>query len=136
MFHEKRRFPLRVSLVNGTKSSVKCRLFSLTRGILKRKHHFQCNEISYGLEQGRIQHPVNLQKQPPDVFYKKGVLKNSAKFTGKYLRQSLSFNKVVWLSPAFSCEFCEIYKNTFLTEHLWWLLKIIYDGVCLEAVNG
>ena len=35
-----------------------------------------------------------VQKQPPEVFYKKGVLKNFTKFTGKYLCQSLFFNKV------------------------------------------
>ena len=29
------------------------------------------------------------QKQPPEVFYKKVVLKNFAKFTGKHLCQSL-----------------------------------------------
>ena len=34
-----------------------------------------------------------MQKQPPEVFYKKGVLKNFAKFTTKYLCQSLFFNK-------------------------------------------
>ena len=36
----------------------------------------------------------NFQKQPPEVFYKKGVLKNFSKFTGKHLCQSLFFNKV------------------------------------------
>ena len=30
-----------------------------------------------------------LKKQPPEVFYKKSVLKSFAKFTGKHLRQSL-----------------------------------------------
>ena len=34
------------------------------------------------------------QKQPPEVFYKKGALKNFAKFTGKHLCQSLFLNKV------------------------------------------
>ena len=34
------------------------------------------------------------QKQPPEVFYEKGVLRNFAKFTGKHLCQSLSFNEV------------------------------------------
>ena len=34
------------------------------------------------------------QKQPPEMFYKKGVLKNFAKFTGKHMRWSLYFNKV------------------------------------------
>ena len=40
------------------------------------------------------------------------VLRNFAKFTGKYLYQSLFFNKV------FSCEFCDVSKNTFFTENL------------------
>ena len=53
---------------------------------------------------------------------------NFAKFTGKHLCQSLFFNKVAGLGPAtllkkvlaqvFSCEFCEIFKNTFFTEHV------------------
>ena len=59
----------------------------------------------------------------------KGVLRNFAKFTGKHLCQSLFFNKVAGLAcnfikketlaQVFSCEFCEISKNTFFTEHLW-----------------
>ena len=54
---------------------------------------------------------------------KKGVLRNFVKLTGKYLCQRLFFNKVADLGPAilfkkrpwqlFSCEFCEIFKNTF-----------------------
>ena len=38
-----------------------------------------------------------LQKQPPEVFCKKDVLRNFAKFTGKHLCQSLFFNKVAGL---------------------------------------
>ena len=65
----------------------------------------------------------------------KGVLINFAKFTGKHLCEGLFLNKVTGLgpqtcnfikketlAPVFSCEFCKIYKNTFLTEHLRWLL--------------
>ena len=57
---------------------------------------------------------------------KKGVLGNFTKFTGKHLRQSPVFNKVAGLRPkarnfikketlaqVFSCEFCEISRNTF-----------------------
>ena len=54
---------------------------------------------------------------------KKGVLRNFAKFTGKHLCQSVFFNKVAVAAcnfikketqaPVFSCEFCEISKNTF-----------------------
>ena len=36
----------------------------------------------------------DLQKQPPEVFYEKVVLKNFTKFTGKHLCQSLFLNKV------------------------------------------
>ena len=46
---------------------------------------------------------------------RKGFLRNLVKFTGKHLCQSLFLNKVALL---FSCEFCEISKNTFFTEHL------------------
>ena len=60
---------------------------------------------------------------------KKGVLKNFAKLTGKHLYHSCFFNKVAgWaacnfikketLVQVFSCEFWEIFKNTFFTEHL------------------
>ena len=37
---------------------------------------------------------LNCEKQPPEAFYGKGVLRNFAKFTGKHLSQSLFFNKV------------------------------------------
>ena len=65
------------------------------------------------------------------VFCKKGVLKNFAKFTGKHLCQNLFSNKFTGLkacnfikketlAQVFPCEFCEIYKNTCVTEHLRW----------------
>ena len=55
---------------------------------------------------------VSFQKQPPEVFYEKGVLRNFTKFTGKHLCQRLFFNKVAGL------KFCKISKNNFFTEHL------------------
>ena len=48
------------------------------------------------------------QKQPPKASKKKGVLKNSARFTGKHLCQSLFFNQVAGLRPA-----------TLLKKRLW-----------------
>ena len=59
-----------------------------------------------------IKRVVN-EKQPPEVFYEKGVLRNIAKFTGKHQRQSLFFfiKKRIF-------EFCEISKNTFFIENL------------------
>ena len=41
-----------------------------------------------------------VQKQPPELFNKKGVLRNSTKFTGKRLCQRLAFNNVASLRPA------------------------------------
>ena len=66
------------------------------------------------------------------MFCKEGVLRNFAKFTGKYLCQSLFFNIVVGLRPAtflkkrqwhscFPINFVK-FLRTFLTEHLRWLL--------------
>ena len=65
---------------------------------------------------------------------KKNVLTNFEKFTGKHLRRSVSFNKVACsafnfikketLAQVFSCEFWEILKNTFFTEHLRMFLNV------------
>ena len=54
----------------------------------------------------------------PELFCKNGVLRNFAKFTGKHLRQSIfslqaSTIKKETLTQVFSCELCEISKNTF-----------------------
>ena len=54
----------------------------------------------------------------PEVFCKKGVLRNLTKFTGKHLCQSQACNfiKKETLAQVFSCEFCEISKNTFFNK--------------------
>ena len=57
----------------------------------------------------------------PEVFCKEGVLRNSVKCTGKHLCQvsflikfqACNFIKKETLTQAFSCELCEIFKNTF-----------------------
>ena len=84
----------------------------------------------------------------PEVFCKKGVLKNFAKLTGKHQCQSLFLNKVAGLRPAtilkrrlwhtfFRVNFAKFPRTSFFTEHLWWLLlisemfissKIIFPG--------
>ena len=90
-----------------------------------------------------------------EVFCKKDVLRNFAKFTGKHLSRD-SFLKKQPLAKVFSCEFCEIPKNTFfygtppvaasglyhrsfpvnfakflwtpfIIEHLWWLLLFTWS---------
>ena len=51
---------------------------------------------------------------------KKGVLKSFTKFTGEHLRQILFLTTLSKkrLAQVFSCEFCEISKNTIFTEQL------------------
>ena len=62
-----------------------------------------------------------IQMQPPEVFYKKTVLENLPKFTGKHLRQSpylINFITKESLAEMFSCESCEIFKNILFTVNL------------------
>ena len=83
-------------------------------------------------------------------YLKKGALKNFVKFAGKHLCQALFLNKVAGLrldasnfikketlAQVFSCEFCEIFKNTYFTEHLrmtasgggmWWNHFVVSTG--------
>ena len=73
----------------------------------------------------RIYCPGFEQKEPPEMFYKKSLLKNFAKFTGKHLNQNLFFDKGLQffkkkkaLAQVFSCEHCKISKSSSFTEHL------------------
>ena len=67
-----------------------------------------------------------IQKQSPGGVLQKKYSYKFAKFTGKHLCQSFSFNKVAGLRPktcnfikketlsqVFTCQFCEISKNAF-----------------------
>ena len=75
-----------------------------------------------------------------EVFCKKDVLRNFAKFTGKHLCQSFFFNKVAGLRLAallkkklwhrcFRVNFAKFLRTSILTEHLCWLLLIIYKSI-------
>ena len=63
-----------------------------------------------------------------EVFLRKGVLKNFAKFTGKHMRHisflTCNFIKKETLAQVFSYEFCEIFKNTFLKRALLVVVSI------------
>ena len=87
------------------------------------------------LDRGRIenQNKTTIRSSRPEVFRKKGFLRNFAKFTGKHLCQSLFLNKVAGLRPAtllkkrlwhrcFPVNFVKFLRTPFLTEHLRWLL--------------
>ena len=71
----------------------------------------------------------------PEVFCKRDVLRNFAKFTGKHLCERLSFKKVAGLRPAtllkkslwhkcFPVNLATLLRTPFYIEHLWWLLLI------------
>ena len=58
--------------------------------------------------------PMNFNRSIlPEVFWKTGVFRNFAKVHGK-----------TPVPEVLSCEFCGISKNTFFTEHPWWLLQL------------
>ena len=61
----------------------------------------------------------------PEVFCKKVVLKNFARFTGKHLCQSLSFNKVAG----------KFLRTAFFIKHLWWLLLKIAYGYDINSIR-
>ena len=58
----------------------------------------------------------SLRSSRPEVFCRKSVLRNFAKFTGKHLCQSFLFIKKETMEQLFSCEFCEISKGK---DTLW-----------------
>ena len=74
-----------------------------------------------------------LRNSRPEMFCKKSVLRNFAKFTGKRLFQSLLFNKAAGFRAAtllkkrlwhrcVPVSFVRFLRTPFLTEHLRWLL--------------
>ena len=63
-----------------------------------------------------------------EVFLK--ILQNSQENTcarASFLIK-LQFIKKQTLAQVFSCEFCELFKNTFFIENHWWLLPVIFSG--------
>ena len=104
-------------------------------------------EVSTFLKNLFVNHATNsvtecFRRSHQRCFIKKGVLRNFTKFTGKHLCQSLLFNKVVGLglracnvikketqAQAFSFEFCEISKNTFLQNTSGRLLLVFLSNL-------
>ena len=77
--------------------------------------------IDFNMYLHLIEKDSSVRSSRPEELYKKGVLRNFAKFTGKQLCRSFFLNKVAGLRPAtllkktlaqvFSCEFCENFKK-------------------------
>ena len=61
--------------------------------VLPRRIHIIAELLMY-LQRLMSYQPSSIQKQPPNVFCKKDVLKNLANITGKHLCQRLFFDKV------------------------------------------
>ena len=72
----------------------------------------------------------SLRSSRPEVFCKKGLLRNFAKFLGKHLYQSLFFNKVAGLPV----NFVKFLRTSFFTEHLLWLLLFSVETVSSFAL--
>ena len=76
-----------------------------------------------------------VRSNPQKCSVRKGALRNFAKFAGntcvrvsfliKFQALVGNFIKRETLAQVFSCEFCEISKNTFFTEHIWVTASIL-----------
>ena len=73
---------------------------------------------------------VKNRSSRPEVFSKKGVLRNFTKFTGNHQCQSLTsckpqavtlLKKKLW-HRCFPMNFVKFLRTPFFIEHLWWLL--------------
>ena len=124
------------------------------------KNYISCNSHKQYLSKSRfldifrfVDVSLNQQKQPPEVLFKKGALRNFAKFTGTHLCQSLFFNKVAVLRHAtllkkrlwhryFPVNFAKFLRTPFLqntsgvcfrikrryiTKYLWYYSILIYN---------
>ena len=95
------------------------------------------NEVNFFL--------IEFRSSRPEMFCRKGVLKNFAKFTGNHLCQSLFFNKD--LRPAtllkkrlwhrcFLVNIAKSLRAPFFTEQLRWLLLRVYVQMTYNYVLG
>ena len=76
-----------------------------------------------------MSYPANRQKQPPEVFRKKGVLKNFATFKGKHLCWSPFFYKVAGLQ---ACNFItkRLLHSCFPVKFEKFLRAPILNNIC------
>ena len=70
----------------------------------------------------------------PDVFCKKGIVKNFAKLTGKQLCQSLFFNKI-W-NVFFPVNFAKFLGAPVFIKRLWWLFVLFEETDLVSKVGG
>ena len=101
----------------------KLKAYGFSDQALSLLQNYLCNRIQRSIINGSFNSGRSIQRR---CSVRKGVLENFAKFTRKHLCRSLfliklqtacNFIKKETLAKVFSCEFCEISKNTFFTEH-------------------
>ena len=93
------------------KAPDRCQMTLLSCPFLSTLNKFHCIIVSFlfNLNKDLFPGKVNIAGSTcPDVFCKRGILRNFTKFTGKHLYQSLFLNKVAGLRPA-----------TLLKKRLW-----------------
>ena len=66
----------------------------------------------------------------PEVFCKTGVLRNLAKFATKnfFARASFLILKQRLWHRCFPVNFAKFLRTPFFTEHLWWLLLVLFES--------
>ena len=72
-------------------------------------------------------HAMTYTSSHPEVFYKKVFLKNSQENSCAGVSFFCKFHENEALVHVIFCELCEIFKNTFFTEHLRQLLLDLYS---------
>ena len=97
-----------------------------------RRHHVHRQRFespkSLATSQSDIDDAKRYDDGLPEVFCKKGVLTNFAKYRGKHLCQSLFFNNVACLRlwhRCFPVNFAKFLRTSFCIEHLRWLLLMM-----------
>ena len=100
------------------------------KSILKKPSLIRVNEwTEAAIEEGFLQKQI-FKSSYRRYSIKKGALTNFAKFIRnncarlKLQTSARNFVKKETLTQEFSCEFCQIFENTFFTEHLWTTDKI------------
>ena len=70
-------------------------------------------------------HCITIRSRRPEMFFKMGVLKNFAIFTGEHLCWKERPKKSLQ-QRCFLVKYCKIFKNTLFTEHLWTTASVLY----------
>ena len=116
-------------------------LFFLYESLPFYSNYFCFQHVAYGCLKQRERQMLLIQKSyccrssRPQVFCKKGVLRNFAKFTVKRFCQNFFFSNVAGLRPAtllkkrlwcrcFPVNFMKFLRTLFFIEHLRWLLLL------------